>query len=480
MSMLKDLNRITAALPQQKPVKVLQFGKGNFLRAFADWMIDIMNEHVEFNGAIQIVQVNSKDDDNRFQNQDGLYHVVVNGIQDGKTVNSMRLISAIDGLINPFNDYTAFISTAENAEIKIIISNTTEAGITFDASDGDMNTLSRTFPGKLSAWLYHRFNFFKGDPSKAPILLPCELVERNGELLRDAILQYARHWKLPVEFEKWVVEHCGFCNTLVDRIVPGFPKDNAEDIWQRTGYRDELIVSAEPYHLWVIQPLTTATFTTEKLRNDFPLEKAGFRVMITTDLTPYRTSKVRILNGAHTTMVPVAWLRGIRTVKDAINDKFVSAFIKEAIAEEIIPTLDLPRQDLEQFAVDVIERFQNPFVRHELSAIALNSIAKFQVRVLPSILEFHRRTGKLPDRLLRALAALIVFYKGNWKGEATPVKDTAEVMTFFEDSWKDPSTVVEHVLSNEQLWNTNLARINGMKDTVQKEVSALLALEKGA
>ncbi len=477
--MTRDLTRTAVNAPQNKPVKVLQFGKGNFLRAFTDWMVEVMNEKVGFDGAVTIVQVNSTSDDDRFERQEGLYHVVINGIQNGKNVRDITLIRAIDGIVNPFTDYNAFLKTGENPSLHFIVSNTTEAGIAFDQSDTSVDVPAKTFPGKLTALLYHRFNFFDGDTLKAPVVLPCELIERNGEILRDAILRYANHWKLPTDFTAWVHDHVGFCNTLVDRIVPGYPKDTAEEIWQETGFRDELIVSAEPYHVWVIQPITTDSFTTERLRTMLPLEQAGINVKFTDDLTPYRVSKVRILNGAHTSMVPVAWLRGLRTVKDAIEDEFTGTFVREAIDEEVIPTLDLPADELRQFSRDVIERFQNPFIRHELSAIALNSISKFQVRVVPTIVDYHARTGQLPKKLLRALAALILFYRGEWRGEPTPVRDTPEIASFFKTAWSDgniPSTV-QKVLSNESLWKRDLTRVEGLAAEVELNLRELLEQE---
>ncbi len=474
--MLKDLNRTTASAPQNKPVKVLQFGKGNFLRAFADWMIEVMNEKVDFNGAIDIVQTNSTTNDERFIRQDGLYHVVINGLQHGNTIRRVELIRSVNSVINPFADYAAFLNAAENPDLQFILSNTTEAGIEFDPADADVDAPARTFPGKLTALLYRRFLHFNGDTSKAPVLLPCELIERNGEVLREVMLRYVTHWNLPKEFETWITDHTGFCNTLVDRIVPGYPKDNIDDIWRDTGFKDELVVSAEPYHVWVIQPLATKTFTTERLQAMLPLVQAGLNVKFTDDLTPYRISKVRILNGAHTCMVPVAWFRGIRTVREAIDDNVMRAFVVEAIDEEIIPTLDLPREELHQFAHEVIERFQNPFIRHELSAIALNSISKFQVRVVPTILDFHHRTNQLPKRLLAALAALILFYKGAWKGEPTPVKDTPEVMSFFQGAWTqdDIADVTEKVLSNKSLWKTDLTRIDGLAAEVERSLRELI------
>src|SRR5690606_1877846 len=389
---------------------------------------------------------------------------------NGETINQARLISVVDSVINPFADYEAFLQAGENPHLQFILSNTTEAGITFDPADASVTAPAGTFPGKLTALLYRRFRTYAGDPARALVILPCELIENNGEALRQAILKYSEHWRLPDAFRQWISEHTGFCNTLVDRIVPGFPKDNAEARWQETGYRDELMVSAEPYHLWVIQPITTPSFTTSRLKETFPLEQAGIQVKYADDLAPYRTSKVRILNGALTCMVPVAWLQGIRTVREAIDDPSVGTFIREAIEEEIIPTLDLPSAELKQFADDVVERFKNPFIRHELSAIALNSVSKFQVRVLPSILEFHRRRNALPKRLLKAFAALMLFYKGEWKGERTAVNDTPELLSFFEQAWKDPATVVHKTLSNARFWKSDLTKIDGLAD----ELNALV------
>lgn len=469
--MLKNLNRTTALTPQIPPVKVLQFGKGNFLRAFADWMVDIANEKGDFSGSIQIVQTNSRENDVRFKEQEGLYHVVIRGIRQGQIVNDIRLITSVVGVINPFEEYEAFLRAGENPDLQFIISNTTEAGIEFNADDKDPAVPSRSFPGKLTALLHHRYKFFEGKV-KAPLtILPCELTEGNGESLLKIVLQYADYWKLEKAFKSWIADHVLFCNTLVDRIVPGFPKDTIDEITTATGFADALTVSAEPYHLWLIEPIGKAKGGLEhfNLRTALPLEQAGLNVKVVEALTPYRTRKVRILNGAHTVMVPVAYLRGLRTVRDAIENNSVGDFVRTAIAQEIIPTLDLPANELHEFAADVIERFRNPSIRHELSSIALNSISKFQVRVLPSIIEYHKRKKQLPEKLLYALAALIVFYRGEWRGEATPLNDTPEVRSFFREAWgdKNVSNVVRKVLSNCDLWKIDLTSIDGLAAKVE-------------
>lgn len=458
---LKKLNRSTAGAPQTKPVKVLQFGGGNFLRGFADWAIDVMNETVNFNSSIDIVQSISAETAAAINAQDGLYHVVLRGIENGTQVSKVRLITSVNSSFSAADNYPAFLRAAENPDLEFVISNTTEAGIVFDSKDNDPFSLPGSFPGKVTALLYHRFTHFNGAEDKGLTFIPCELIERNGEILRDIILQYCTHWNLAASFSNWVQNANTFCNTLVDRIVPGFPKDNSPELEQQTGYTDPLMVMAEPFHLWVIE-------APDHVRRAFPADKAGLHVKFTDDLAPYRTRKVRILNGAHTAMVPVAFLFGLRTIRESIEDAVIGNFIKRAIEEEIIPTLDLSKEELFQFAAAVVERFRNPFIRHELASIALNSVSKFNVRVLPSLLSYVERKNQLPKRLVYSLAALIRFYKGEWKNEKLPVKDSADVIERFANGWKGGSTtqVAEKILSDISLWNTDLTKVPGLAATV--------------
>ena len=465
--MLKKLNRTTT--PNViRPVKILQFGEGNFLRAFVDWIVDILNEKTDFNGAVEIIQPINKGMADMVNKQDGLYHVVLKGVQQGKVFSETRLVTCVSNAINPYEDFESYLTTAENPDLKFIVSNTTEAGITFQASDSSPATLDESFPGKLTQLLFHRFKFFNGNKEKGLIFLPCELIESNGDTLKETILRYAKLWKLPEDFKQWITSCNQFCNTLVDRIVPGFPKETIHEIQQSVGYEDNLVVEAEPFHLWVIEG-------PESLQQQFPATKAGLQVKFVKDLTPYRTRKVRILNGAHTTLVPVAYLAGIRTVKESIDDKNTGSYIRNVIFNEIIPTLDLPADELTQFANDVIERFQNPFIKHELLSIALNSISKFKVRVLPSVLEFKKRTGKLPVDLLYSLAALIRFYKGEWHGDAIPLNDSPEVLNFFKMAWQeqDVQKVVHKVLSNESFWGQDLTQVDGFVDQVTRSLKQI-------
>lgn len=464
---LQPLTRRTAGISASRPVRVLQFGEGNFLRAFADWVIDALNEKTGFNGDVQIVQPIPKGMGKMINDQNGLYHVVLNGIKSGKPSTETQLIKCVRGVINPYDDYDGYMKTAENPDLVIIISNTTEAGIAFDEKDNNRDVPALTFPGKLTALLYHRFRFFKGSADKALTIIPCELIDKNGLKLKETILKYIRLWNLPEEFKAWIEARTTFCNTLVDRIVPGFPKETIDEIQERIGFEDKLVVMAEPFHLWVIE-------APDSVKEAFPAEKAGLDVLFVKDQTPYRTRKVRILNGAHTAMVPVAYLHGLRTVREAIEDRFVGPFVRDAIEKEIIPTLDLPVGELKRFAGDIIERFQNPFIKHELSSIALNSISKFKVRVLPSILEYVRRKNALPGRLLFSLASLIQFYSGDWNGEELPVNDSPEILTFFREAWGggDVDEVVGKTLSNPLLWDTDLTKIPGLRESVVSQLKA--------
>jgi tagaturonate reductase len=472
--MLKQLNRKNIPGSESRPVKVIQFGEGNFLRAFADWIIDILNEKTDFNGAVTIVQPLPNGMGTALNKQDGLYHVVLNGIRNGALVRETRLIQCVKEVINPYTDTAAFLSAAENEHLRFIISNTTEAGIIFSDKDTDPGALPSTFPGKLTSFLYRRFQFFNGSPERGLIFLPCELIDRNGFNLRDTILRYIQHWQLPDTFRSWIESHNIFCNTLVDRIVPGFPVDAITEIRSEIGFDDKLVVKAEPFHLWVIE-------APESVSREFPVDKASLEVKFVDDLTPYRTRKVRILNGAHTAMVPIAYLKGLRTVQEMVEDTFTGDLLRRLVFEEIIPTLDLPQEELKSFADDVLERFRNPFIRHELISIALNSVSKFKVRVLPSLLTYRKRKGELPSLLVTSLASLMVFYRGEYNGIAIPLNDSPEILSFFSAAWKNPDSTatVRTILANVALWDQDLTQVDGLEKAVADEVKRLLPVDQG-
>ncbi len=465
---MKSLSKSEVQI-KERPVKILQFGNGNFLRGFTDFMIEEANEKGVFDGNIQVVQVHSKTTDPKMIQQDCLFHVLIRGLKDGKRIDEAKLITSISGISNPNEDYQSYLKLGENPDLRFIISNTTESGIQFDSSDINPNKLPDSFPAKVAALLKHRFQYFNGDPSKGLIFIPCELIENNGGTLKDCIDRYATLWKLPNAFTEWLYTSCTFCNTLVDRIVPGFPKDSIEEIQGKIGFVDKLAVMAEPFHFWAIE-------APDHVKDEFPLDKAGLDVKFVKDLAPYRTRKVRILNGGHTSMVPYAYLLGIRSVREAVEDPVVGKYMREVIFKEIIPSLDMPKEELEQFAKDVLERFANPFIHHELISIALNSISKFKVRVLPSLIEYHQKNKAWPTLLVKSLAALLVFYKGEFNGETIPLKDDPSILETFKSAWELPSIeeTVKTLLSRYDYWGIDLNELDGLAPRVIKEASAII------
>ncbi|MCK5440704.1 MAG: tagaturonate reductase [Maribacter sp.] len=465
---MKTLSRNTIATASYTE-RIVQFGEGNFLRAFANWMVHQMNRNAGFDAGVVVVQPIEQGLVKMLNDQGGLYTLYLNGIKDGKAISEHQVIDCIQRGINPYENFDAFIALAQNSDLRFVISNTTEAGIAHVATDKLSDTPQQSFPGKLTALLYKRFRFFGGASDKGLIVIPCELIDRNGDNLKKIILQYASEWNLEDAFTNWVNDDNIFCNTLVDRIVPGYPKDKMDTITEDLGYVDNLVVEGEQFHLWVIEGPKT-------VKEEFPSEECGLNVVFTDNMEPYRTRKVRILNGAHTTLVPVGYLYGIDKVRESLEDPVVGSFLKDAIFDEICPTLDLSDEELKQFSNDVLDRFRNPYLEHALMSISLNSISKYKTRVLPSVLEYVHRKNKLPKRLLFSLSALIAFYKGDRGGETIALKDNQEVLDFFTDQWSsnDPQTVVKNVLSKVDFWNTDLTKIAGLEDRVTANLENIL------
>lgn len=441
--------------------RIIQFGEGNFLRAFANWMIHEMNKKANFDGGVVAIQPINQGLIKMLNDQDGLYTLYLNGIKNGKAISEHEIIDCIQRGINPYENYSDYLAIAENPDLRFMISNTTEAGIAYNADDQLEDAPQSSFPGKLTALLYKRFQTFGGASDKGLILIPCELIDKNGENLKKIILQYADDWALGKEFVEWINEDNIFCNTLVDRIVPGYPRDKMDAITKELGYKDNLVVEGEQFHLWVIEG-------PKSVKEEFPSEVCGLNVIFTDNQEPYRTRKVRILNGAHTSLVPVGYLYGIDRVRESLEDKVVGQFLKDTLFNNICPTLDLPEEELSQFSADVLDRFRNPYLEHELMSISLNSISKYKTRVLPSVLEFIKRKEALPMNLLFSLAALITFYKGDRNGTPIALKDDAKVLDFFKTVWStnNISEVAEKTLSNTDFWGTDLTKIEGLKMAV--------------
>lgn len=446
--------------------RVLQFGEGNFLRAFADAIIHEMNLKANFNSSVIVVQPIENGMVEVLNSQNGKYNLYLRGIKNGKPESNCRLIQSIHSGINPYKDFNAFLKTAEIPEMRFIISNTTEAGICLSDQDSPDEVPPKSYPAKLAIWLFHRFQTFKGDANKGMIFLPCELINKNGTKLQQFILEFAERFNYEEAFINWIKGSNIFCNTLVDRIVTGYPRERIKEVTAELGYEDKMVVEAEPFHLWVIE-------SQEDISAEFPAQKAGLNVLFVKDLTPYRTRKVRILNGAHSTLVPVAYLCGFDTVRESLEDPTINQFLQKAIHEEIIPTLDLPEAELNQFASEVNNRFMNPFIKHYLTSIALNSFSKFETRVLPSILEYVKRKGVVPEKLTFSMAALIEFYKGKRGDETIPLQDDQEVLDFLQTSWAayngNPaklSKFVFDILALKSVWKNDLNLVPGLTKAV--------------
>jgi tagaturonate reductase len=459
--MIKALNRANAGITQTYPEKVVQFGGGNFLRAFVDTMIDQLNAETDFDASVVVVKASPaarpSHDLSTLTEQDGLFHVVLNGIRDGQVQTNIRLVKCVSRVLDPYTEREAFLALAQQEGIRFIVSNTTEAGIIFDETAEFDETMPDNFPAKVTIFLYERYQHFNSASHRGCIILPCELIEDNGTQLKKYVLDYARLWGLEAGFVEWLEQHNTFCNTLVDRIVVGYPKDRADALMEQIGYDDKLLVEGELYHSFVIE-------APESVQAELPTHKTNLNVQFVSDIQPYRDMKVRILNGTHTAMTPTAYLYGLRTVRESIEDEIIGNFIHDLLFAEVLLTLNFPEEYREQFARDVLERFRNPYLKHELRAIALNSISKFKARLLPSLLDYVRLSGTPPQRIMLAFAALIRFYKGEWQGESLPVNDDAAVIEWFCTVWDESSIpeLVEKVLSNQVLWGQDLSGVNGL------------------
>lgn len=457
---MQPLSNKTVPNRVERPIRILQFGAGNFIRAFTDWMIDELNEQTSFNSSVVVVKPTYSGRYEHLRRQDGLFHVVLKGIKNGELYEEKKLVKCIREIINPYWEWKEYLKLAENSDIRFVISNTTEAGIRFNPEENIDDKPPKEFPAKLCVWLYQRFRHFSGSVSKSCIFLPLELVEQNGDLLKKCLLQYAELWAMDEDFKAWI-EVQTFCNTLVDRIVSGFPERDVKKLETEIGFKDNLIVEGEYYHSWIIEG-------PERVQKELPFSETDLNVKFVKDLNAHREIKVRILNGAHTSMVPLGYLAGTRTVLDVMTNLGLRKFIKEELFKEIIPTLDHPKEELDDFAKATLERFSNPILQHRLLDIALNSTTKFETRLLPSILQYQKITGQLPRRIIFAFAALIRFYKGEWNGEHIPLKDEEYRKHFFKMVWSEygdsMKDLAKAVLGNKALWHQNLNKVSGLRE----------------
>ena len=439
-----------------RPERIIQFGEGNFLRAFVDWIISNMNEKTDFNSSVVVVQPIEKGMIDALNAQDGLYHVNLQGLSNGEVINSLRMIDVISRALSPYQDFDAFLSLAEQPEMRFVISNTTEAGINFDPSCKLDDAPASSYPGKLTQLLYHRFKHFAGDPAKGLIIFPCELIFLNGHKLKETIYQYIDLWNLGEEFKAWFESACGVYATLVDRIVPGFPRKEIDQIKAKLDYDDNMVVQGEAFHLWVIE-------APESVAEEFPANKAGLNVLFVPSEEPYHERKVTLLNGPHTVLSPVAFLAGVDIVRDACQHEVIGKFIHRVMFDELMETLNLPKAELQKFAEDVLERFNNPFVDHQVTSIMLNSFPKYATRDLPGLKEYLKRKGSLPEGLVLGLAAIMVYYRGGKRADGVEIipNDAPEIMTLLTQLWSEGSVenLVERVLGTTSIWGEDLNSI---------------------
>lgn len=423
---------------------ILQFGTGNFLRGFADSFVDSLQKQGLYDGKIVIVSPTDSETVEKINAQNGKYHLILRGIDNGKEVCEQTEINAVSRAVNPYRDFASFLSLAENPDLRFIISNTTEAGIPFDETCQATDKPAASFPGKLTQFLYRRYQ--NGLPGF--VIFACELIDHNGNELKRCVLKYAEKWNLETDFIRWIEAENTFCNTLVDRIVTGFPKEEAEEIFAEIGCRDALLDTAEPYHLWVIEG---------SFEKELPLQKGGFHVIWTDDVSPYKKMKVRILNGSHTSLVFPSLLCGVKSVGESLKDSLLNDYLHTCLFDYILPTLGETEEN-RQFASAVLERFANPYIRHLWKSISLNSVSKFTARVLPTITDYQEKNKSLPKPLVFSLACLIKYYKEN---EPSDSKAAVEYIKTHD---------VGEILSNADLWGTDLS---DMTDFVNESLAQI-------
>ena len=450
--------------PERK-VKIMQFGEGNFLRAFVEWILQDLNDKGAIDASVVVVQPMPFGRVEELAKQDGLYTLRLEGIDNGKNVKKSQVIDVVGDCINPFTHYEDFLKYGESEDLQVIISNTTEAGIAVDPTDTDFSQCPVSYPGKLLALLKRRYDHFKGDMNRGLAIVPCELIDDNGDELYRCLTELAKINKMDEKFIKWMQTANHFTSTLVDRIVPGYPRNEIEDIQKETGYIDNNVVKGEIFHLWVLkkEPL---------VQKYLPADKTGLNVIFADDIHPYKQRKVKILNGSHTALVPVAYLCGIDTVGESMNDKTISKYVRDFVFDEVNPTIDLPQNEMTAFANSVIERYRNPYIRHELMSIALNSTTKFKTRLLPTLLDYVRIKGALPKHLLFSLAAIIEFHKGKRGNEDIALNDDPAYLAKWKSLWAgfdgDYEKLAKAVLGWKEAWDMDM-------NTIHPEITATVA-----
>lgn len=471
---MKQLNRQNNASTRY-PTKIMQFGEGNFLRAFIDWQIDHLNKENGLNAGISIIRPIDYDALPLLNTQDGLYTTLVRGLNEqGEAVEQVNIIDCVNEEIPVYREFEKYMALAESETMKFIFSNTTEAGIEFIETDKLLDTPAQAFPAKLTQWLYKRFQHFAGAKDKGLMIIPCELIDYNGEKLKEIVLQYCDLWQLGDDFVAWLNDANHFCSTLVDRIVTGFPRNEHEELQQKLGYLDNFMVTSEYFHFFVIQG-------PKELAAELCLQDTRLNILVVDDIRPYKERKVAILNGAHTALVPLAYMAGIDAVGEAMDDSLFATYVEKLMFDEIIPTLDLPKQELEQFAHDVIKRFRNPYIHHLLLSISLNSMTKFHTRILPQLLNYVETKQQVPTLMAHAIAGQIFMYRGERDGKKIDLSDSPRWMELLAESWQrfdansaTAGQVVSDVLSADWHWQQDLTLVPGLEEAVTTALTSFL------
>lgn len=475
---MKILNRKNYPEYPKYPNKVIQFGEGNFLRCFIDWQLDIINEKTDLNAGIFVVRPIDTDYLPLIDVQDGLYTTIIRGInEEKKLVDEKRIISSINQEVNIYKNYNRVVEEFKNPEIKYLFSNTTEAGIVFNSNDKFQDGPYGTYPGKLTKLLYERYKYFNGDLKKGLIIFPCELIDYNGEELKRIIFEYCQLWELENEFLKWLEEANTWCSTLVDRIVTGYPKDEKKELEEELGYIDNYMVTGEYFYLLVIQG-------PKWLQQELKLDEVNLNIKIVDNIKPYKEQKVGILNGSHTAIVPVSFLYGNNTVKESMDSPIIKNYLESLLSEEIIPALNLNPEELKKFANSVIDRFNNPYVKHNLLSISLNSMFKFKTRLLPQFITNVEKIGKIPKYMAFSLGALICFYRGKRGDEIIPLNDEERFLKLYSEIWNNYDNTLEKsqeiakkVLGYKEHWDRDLNEIPELTEIVGENI--WLIMNKG-
>ncbi len=448
------------------PCRAIQFGEGNFIRAFIEPMLQVLADKGYFDGSVVIIKPRTGNNV-VFREQDGLYTLIERGIEQGQTVSRTRLIKIVSQCLQPESQGKEFLELSHVPSCRFVFSNTTESGLRYGNESWDGSSLPKSFPARLTVWLFERFKHFQGATDKGMVMIPCELVYANGEVLRSIVKHHAEDWKLPVDFLFWLEHCCRWINTLVDRIVPGFPYGEEEVLWNQLGYEDRLMVSTEPYSEFVLE-------SSGDLENELPFQKCGLPVVYADNLTPWYLRKIRLLNALHTSCVPLGRLLGFVDIRGMMLDAQIFGYMKSVLEEELLPSLDPLPPYAQMFASKVLERFCNPFSVHRLTSITLNCIDKWNERVLPAILDYRRLLHNVPVRLARSWAAMVTMY---WNLPVEDSLDKIQRIRAYQTGIEQGgvlSNSMYQLLADRNLWKEDLCQFPDLVESLQFSMEEFL------